>query len=312
MLPSEQRTGSKKPNAWQRRAGKLADWTMARLVVRTDRVAGYYVKAGDDGPQFCQTARPTKGPKPNYLDRTRLAAHFVARAVEDIVVLYMLDPEDSTGRAVVIDIDAHGDAGDDPEKNLRYALALYARAVALGFRPLLVSSNGKGGYHLWLIFDAPVDGGLLYEFGRWLVRDHRDYGFDEPPEVNPKQREITGTTKFGNGVRLPGKHYQRDHWSAVWDGSAWLADADAVEYVLGLAGDPCDLVPFDELARAAEPRAEPQPPRPAPPGADGLRPGDAYNLTFRTPEDYLPLVEPHDWKPFRRRGAASSRRPGRA
>src|SRR5262249_34513538 len=62
-------------------------------------------------------------------------------------------------------------------------------------------------------------------------------GLDKRPESFPKQLDLRRCTKgLGNWLRLPGKHYKRDYWSEVWDGSRWLAGHDAIDFLLSLPG----------------------------------------------------------------------------
>ena len=69
-------------------------------------------------------------------------------------------------------------------------------------------------------------------------------GLNEQPETFPKQPEIP-TGKFGNWIRLPGRHHTRDHWSKVWDGRNWLEGIDAVEWILQIKGTSADMIPAE-------------------------------------------------------------------
>jgi hypothetical protein len=88
----------------------------------------------------------------------------------------------------------------------------------------------------------------LYAWLQRLTDDYRALGLTARPETFPKQERIP-PGKFGNWLRLPGRHHTRDHWSRVWKGREWLAGAEAVEELLGYFGDPLDLVP--DVARMA-------------------------------------------------------------
>ena len=128
--------------------------------------------------------------------------------------------------------------------NLRAALHWYAALVRLGFRPLLIDSNGAGGFHLRLLFAEPVPGDCLFHFLRSLTRDHRALGFDRAPEQFPKQADARRCDKgLGNWLRLPGRHHKREHWSRVWAGDHWLEGHEAVDFMLGLHGDTPALLP---------------------------------------------------------------------
>jgi hypothetical protein len=82
-----------------------------------------------------------------------------------------------------------------------------------------------------------------------------------PPEVFPKQAQLSEERRFGNWLRVPGRHHTRDHWAQVWDGERWLAGAEAVAFLLALDGDDPTLLP--ELPRPAPdestPRSAPAP-----------------------------------------------------
>src|SRR5262249_47165868 len=59
--------------------------------------------------------------------------------------------------------------------------------------------------------------------------------------------------RYGNWLRLPGRHHTRSHWSRIWDGGRWLEGEAAVAHVLALLPAPASLLPD-----------VPQPARPAP------------------------------------------------
>src|SRR5262245_32295654 len=85
---------------------------------------------------------------------------------------------------------------------------------------------------------------LVYRFGKWLFSDWKELGLSEQPEIFPKQSEISAG-KFGNWLRLPGRHHTRDHWTRVWDGQNWLEGIDAIEWILRIKGSSADMIPAD-------------------------------------------------------------------
>lgn len=235
----------------------LVRWTFARLVNRTDCYGGYRPpeewgreyrrKDGTTG----QLGQQTTHKRP--LTAGRLARHFRARGRTDVIGVHSTSIE-NTSLWGATDIDAHDGGRADPEANLRAALAWYARLVQLGFRPLLVDSNGKGGYHLWTLFATPIPTALAYAFARWLVADHREHDLAVAPETFPKQPRVD-PGRFGNWLRIPGKHHSRPHWSKVWNGSAWLEGRAAADGILVLAGDAPSLIPTE--VQSAPPRPTP-------------------------------------------------------
>ena len=56
----------------------------------------------------------------------------------------------------------------DPLANQRAVLRLFRRLHKRGFNSLLLDSNGRGGYHLIVIFDAPLPsaGALVIDFNK--------------------------------------------------------------------------------------------------------------------------------------------------
>lgn len=268
--------------AWQARAEELADWALARLFVRTDRFGGYYCKGGETK----KSARPNRGCREAF-SRDLLVRHFRAAGTAGVLGAYALTPgEGGTGRWVGVDIDAHGPA-DDPGRNERYARHLYAKLAALGFRVLLVTW-GTGGYHIWVLFDRDVPGPVLHAFGRWLVMDAGEFGFPGAVETFPKQA-VVPDGRFGSFLRVPGRHHTRAVFASVFDGAGWVEGEAAVAHLLGLTGDPPDLIPpgaapapRKEKARAA--RAAGKARKAAGTAAGGPDVFAAYNATV-TPDE---------------------------
>jgi hypothetical protein len=213
------------------RDAELAEWTLARLVNRIDAWGAYHPAGGQ------LTCR-------GRLTLAHLVNHFRAQNAGDVLGLHTANG-DNRGGWFAIDIDCHGD--HDPQRaeaNLYAALWWYRRLVELGFRPLLTESNGKGGYHLRVLFSEAIDAAKLYDFARWLVADYRRAGLSYKPETFPKQRDVRKCFKrLGNWLRLPGRHHRRPFWSRVWDGSEWLDGHDAIDFMLSLSGDNPALLP---------------------------------------------------------------------
>src|SRR5699024_2912751 len=110
--------------------------------------------------------------------------------------------------------------------------------------------------HLWVIFDAPVPTADVFRFARWLIRDWKTFGLAEEPETFPKQASL-GHRKFGNWVRLWGRHHTNDHWTKVWDGEIWLEGLHACHYIVQTTGDTAEKVPAE--AREYKPPKEKAP-----------------------------------------------------
>jgi P4 family phage/plasmid primase-like protien len=241
---------------WNERSEELAVWVGKSLVVRRDRYGRYVVRR--NGTIGQDTAW-------NLTD-AHILRHFRAKDTKDVIGLHTTVWIPVSGaprggvsacRLMCIDIDHHGD-GPAPEGNLRAALAWYAILVGLGFRPLLIDSNGRGGYRLYVIFDQEITARHSRQLGRWLTRDYAAYGLAECPEIFPKQDEITapdGPRPCGNWLRIPGRRHGQDHWSRVWDGDEFAEGDDAIDIILDRAGDSPQLIPAECLAFDPEPRA---------------------------------------------------------
>jgi hypothetical protein len=248
--------------AWAARAAELAEWAWARLVNRVD-VWGRY---GDCGTY---TAPRVMVRGQVLLTEADAARHFRAAGRDDILGLHTTSPG-NLSRWLAVDIDQHGPGGNDAAANLAAVLAWHRRGRELGFRPVLTTSNGAGGYHLRIIFREPIPTPRVFAFARWLVRDHARHGLHAAPETFPKQPHIK-PGGCGNWLRLPGRHHKRDHWSQVWDGERWLDGAAAVAWLLSATGDSPDLIPAEAVRRPEPPQA----PRPH------CRPGPSGNLAGR-------------------------------
>jgi hypothetical protein len=202
---------------------------------------------------------------------------------------------------VAVDIDAHPGDPADPAANLAAALAWYSRSRALGFRPLLTASNGRGGYHLVVVFRVPLPAALAHAFLRWLTDDHVVHGLARRPEHFPKKPLLTGK-RFGNWLRLPGAHHSRPHWSLVWDSDRWLGGAEAVALLLGLDGDDPALIPAEVVPTEPEPPRAPRPRTKTAPAPRAVRPvragvrGDLPGNLLNSLGTWSEILEPAGWK----------------
>lgn len=239
----------RKVSAWSTHAVALAAWHHKNVVNRSDAY-GRYIRAESRGDG--DSAITDK----SGLTFEVLQFHFMGRSTGDLVGLHSTARDEPEGEGEVaacwskwgaVDIDLHDGRGD-PGANLRFALALYVVARDLGFRPLLYDSNGRGGYHLVLLFGSPTPTEKVFAFLRWLVRDWKAAGLDEEPETFPKQAGIKAGG-YGNWLRCPGRHHTHEHWTRVWDGDReqWLEDTSAVRYILETTGTPADVIPAEAL-----------------------------------------------------------------
>jgi hypothetical protein len=111
------------------------------------------------------------------------------------------------------------------------------------------------------LFDRPVSTVRVFALLQWLTADFAKHGLTARPETFPKQPWIA-PGKYGNWLRVPGRHHSREHWSRVWNGSRWLEGAEAVAQLLQLQGNSPDLIPADLVLPTVR---KPEDPRHVPP-----------------------------------------------
>jgi putative DNA primase/helicase len=212
-------------SVWSEQAEALADWTLSREVVRRD-VFGAYRPGG--GTYTAHEA----------LDRAVLIEHY--RGVR-IIGAHSTNP-DNVCRWVACDIDAHDDK-TDKDRNWECALAVSAGFSRYGLNPLILDSNGRGGYHVKAWFKHALDAAIA----RWIC-DQLNVELSEagfvPLEWFPKQAGLTLDTPFGNWLRISGKHHRHDHWTRVYDTASpgWLEGRDAIRRLLAVAGDKTEAI----------------------------------------------------------------------
>lgn len=233
--------------AWAARAPALADWAWERLVNRCNCWGAYRAEL-DIGKEYKRQDGATgklgeqltvKG----TLSRAVLIRHFQGHNRSDIVGLHVAGP-DNLSKGGALDIDHHGPQSTAADINWKAAYWWGRELTRLGFHPLLLDSNGRGGFHVRLLLSSPIPADRLYHFLKKLVSNHKDLGFGNPPEQFPKQPDVRRCRKgLGNWLRLPGRHHKRPFWSRVWNGERWLQGHAAIDFILALTGDSPDLIP---------------------------------------------------------------------
>jgi hypothetical protein len=231
--------------AWQTRAQWLARWTMYTLVNRTD-MWGRYLPESKRTPATpearARIARlgPSKAKRGQVvMDEALLTRHFNGKDPGHILGLHSVGA-DNTSRWLAVDLHQHPEMSPDTNRNA--AMRWYEGLVQLGFSPLLIDSNGQGGYHLLIVFDQPVPAARVAAFAQSLVLESAALGLPHQPQTFPDDRAAIAGHVAGNWWRLPGRHPVSGHWSRVWGGRRWLEGADAVEMLLRTHGDPVRLL----------------------------------------------------------------------
>ncbi len=209
-------TGSpNRKQPWHAHADALVGWAV-RLINRSDCCGGYYQKDGN----IHQTTRKAVN-LPALLRR-----HFQATRADHLVGLHTTSIE-NTSRFVAFDIDAHSE-GDDPNRNRQTTRRLVETLRVNGLEPITEDSNGRGGFHVWVFFSAPIPTATahaLCEYVKGEAEAADAESFPKQPNVEPGG--------YGNWIRLPGRHHSREHWSRIYDeqSQSWL-DGDAAAQAL--------------------------------------------------------------------------------
>jgi len=223
---------------WSESSGRLAKFVCKNMVNRTDAY-GRYRSLDDRENGSARTVR-------NDVTEELVKQHFCATDRSDLIGLHTTSPN-NTCRWLAIDIDHHGDADSGIESlNEKAALELFEMLAEFGSEPLLLKSNGRGGYHIWVIFDEPVAAELVYRFGNSIVEHWQELGLKERPEVFPKQPTLTDD-QLGNWVRLPGLHHTYDFYTEVGDGESWSSGQQAIDRICSTELFPAELIASGEF-----------------------------------------------------------------
>jgi hypothetical protein len=221
---------------------------MTHLVNRTDVWGRYVRRKGDDETRVVTAPfRDERGKV--FLDHDSLRKHFRTQQPSGQLGLHSAS-RDLTSRWLAIDIDLH-DPDDNlsvtPKGNLAAARQWWQALVDRGLDPLLMDSNGIGGFHLLVVFAEPMSTASVHEFGERLVADYVQRGLDEAPEIFPDKPTWD---RYGDWLRLPGRHHTREHYTRVWNDAPfaeapWLAGHEAIDRIL--ATRPADETVLDRL-----------------------------------------------------------------
>jgi hypothetical protein len=222
--------------AWSARADELAAWADRLLVNRRDVWGAYRpIHLRDSGSRtYTAPARHERGVR--LLSSDTLRRHFHCGDDGSVIGLHSTST-DGMSRWLGIDLDNHGGGDDERERNNQTMTTLLRGLRGRGAAPLVEDSDGRGGLHLWVVFDAPVPTRDVYAFAQSVLREG-----NVESETFPKQA-VVAPGGYGNWLRLPGRHHTRQHWSRVMCDDGWLDGADAVSALLSCAITPGAIVP---------------------------------------------------------------------
>ena len=194
---------------------------MTHLVNRTD-VWGQLSRELAEGTRE-ELATPVTVPfgtmREGFLDLDSLQKHFKSQCPTGLLGVHCIS-SDLTARWFAIDIDLH-----DPDQlsvtsqgNFAAAQHWHRAPVELGFDPLLLDSNGRGGFHLLVLLAEPLGAVSVNAFVKQFVSDYLKRGLDQMPEVFPNTPRWD---HYGDWLRLPGRHHTYDHYTRVWNDEPW-------------------------------------------------------------------------------------------
>ncbi|MFN2412911.1 MAG: hypothetical protein ABR535_07670, partial [Pyrinomonadaceae bacterium] len=177
---------------WQRYADQLAEWAMEHLVNRRDVWSQYTLRDG----QISVVMLPIKERRKAGTDMVtlnKLRRHFAARAVSHLIGLHSIS-DHRTAKWFAIDVDMHDEttANSDEiaESNLTACIEWSKRLKAAGFDPVLLDSNGVGGYHLWVLLDKEYPLAEVYDYADSVRADWEIFGLARKPEIFPPKRAV--------------------------------------------------------------------------------------------------------------------------
>lgn len=223
---------------WLRNADSLAEWAMERLVNRRDVWSQYTLKSGQIGVvQLPIKERRAAGT--DMVTLNKLHRHFSGKSPAHLIGLHSIS-DHSTCKWFAVDVDLHDDtvpnAGELADTNLNACLEWADRLRSRGMDPMLMDSNGAGGYHLWVLLDKEYPLAETYDFVSELRSDHEELGLPRKPEIFPPKRAV-GPDDLPYALRVPGRHHTKLHYTRLWNFDSlgendWLEGADAIELML--------------------------------------------------------------------------------
>ena len=227
---------------WHERAPELAAWVMKNMVNRKD-IWGRYLKKkyrgqtqGGQPKNRAITAPFSRERGKISLQANSIAKHFRSKE-GDLLGLHSCS-SDGLSRWLALDIDLHDDydMSVTKEGNFAAAVAWHDQLKAMGFDPLLMDSNGSGGFHMMVFFENPMGSIAVRSFCEQFVANYSKKGLDQAPDLFPGN---FGTAHRGSWLRIFGRHHTRDHFSRVyndepWSEDRWLDGHDAIDRILEL------------------------------------------------------------------------------
>lgn len=229
---------------WQRYADRLAEWAMERLVNRRDVWSQYTLRNGEVRVVMLPV-KERRSAGTDMVTLNKLRRHFAGRAVSHLIGLHAIS-DHSTAKWFAVDIDLHDEsvANADEVAAANFAAALeWSRRLRKDLMdPVLMDSNGVGGYHLLVLLDREYPLNDVYDHVDDLRSGWQDFGLPREPEIFPPKREVEADD-LPYALRVPGRHHSRPHYSRVYNFDQlgereWLEGGEAIEAILAARPSP--------------------------------------------------------------------------
>src|SRR5258706_657954 len=224
---------------WMRYADDLAEWAMERLVNRRDVWSQYTLKDGKVRV-FMLPIPERRKLGTDMVTLNKLERHFSGKSPAHLIGLFSIS-DHSTCKWFAVDVDLHDEtvpnAGEIAEANFAAALGWAEKLRAQGMDPMLLDSNGVGGYHVWVLLDKEYPLADVFDFADDLRSDWERLGLPRRPEIFPPKRAV-GPNELPYTLRVPGRHHTRLFYTRVWNFDAiageneWLEGGEAIEAMI--------------------------------------------------------------------------------
>jgi len=163
---------------WIRYAPKLAEWAMERIVNRRDVWSQYTIK-NDRISVVMLPIRERRKLGTDMVTITKLERHFSGRSPAHLIGLHSIS-DHATCKWFAVDIDLHNpdvpNADEIIEANWATTLEWANRLRAKGMDPLVLDSNGAGGFHIWVMFDDEYPLADVFDFADGVRADWQEQG----------------------------------------------------------------------------------------------------------------------------------------
>jgi hypothetical protein len=227
--------------AWQKRAQWLAQWAIHRLVNRNDAWIRYLPEKkrsiDSEGKNLLtrQAPLPPKRGKLKLNERA-LVKHFRGESSSDLLAVHSVG-SDNTCKWIAIDLQSHNGT---PEADARLKAAHHWESTikSMGLHPVLLDSDGDGGYIVMVFFRTPLAANMAHDFAAMLVSDYAAQGLAQAPRIYPHGAVFDEN----DWLRIPGRHPISNHWTRAWKLRRWVEGADAAEALLHAHGDAIGLI----------------------------------------------------------------------